>query len=279
MMVEITFKIKKTLKVPVDAPDLNPDIIVGKSLDEVRNIEIWEGNRKIKLCEIFDVNGEQADKIEELHIKIIGDVSKVKRIGQKMSGGNIQIDGNAGVYLGNKMKDGSIIVSGDAGSWLGAFMQGGMIEVKGNAGDFVGASYRGKSEGMKGGMILIHGDAGNEIGCWMKGGTIQIMGNSEGYPGTHMKNGTIYVGKNCLCRAGAQMSGGKIIIDGKIPEILPSFTIEGVRGSARLGKEKIQGPFFLFVGDGNEEGEGRLYVRKEGNDGLKYCEDYLDMEV
>jgi formylmethanofuran dehydrogenase subunit C len=278
-MAEITFKIKKALRVPVDAPDLNPDGIVGKSLDEIRNIEIWEGNRKINLCEIFDVNGEQVNKIEDLSIRVIGDVSKVKRIGQNMSGGKIKIDGNAGMYLGNKMKDGSIIVSGDAGSWLGASMLGGRIEVKGNTSDFVGASYRGKSEGMKGGMILIHGDAGNEIGCWMKGGTIQIMGSSETYPGMHMKNGTIYIDKNCLCRAGAQMSGGKIIINGKISEILPSFAIESIRGSARIGKEKIQGPFYLFVGDGNEDGEGRLYVRKEGNEDLKYCEDYLDMEV
>lgn len=278
-MAEITFKIKKTLRVPIDAPELNPDSIIGKSLDEIRDIEVWEGNRKINLGEIFDVNGEQADKIEELCIRVIGDVSKVKRIGQNMSGGNIQIDGNAGMYLGNKMKDGRIVVNGDARSWLGASMLGGRIEVKGNAGDFVGASYRGKSKGMKGGMILIHGDAGNEIGCWMKGGIIQIIGNSDTYPGMHMKNGTIYVGKNCLCRAGAQMSGGKIIINGKIPEILPSFTIESIRGSTRIGKEKIKGPFYLFVGDGNEDGEGRLYVRKEGNDDLKYREDYLDIEV
>jgi formylmethanofuran dehydrogenase subunit C len=278
-MAEITFKIKKTLRVPIDAPDLGPDGIIGKSLDEICKIEIWEGNRKINLGEIFDVNGEKVDKLEELSIRVIGDVSKVKRIGQNMSGGNIQIDGNAGMYLGNKMKGGSIIVSGDVRSWLGSSMLGGMIEVKGNAGDFVGASYRGKNEGMKGGMILIHGDAGNEIGCWMKGGIIQIMGNSEAYPGMHMKNGTIYVGKNCLCRAGAQMSGGKIIINGKIPEILPSFTIESISGSARIGKEKIQGPFYLFLGDGNEEGEGRLYVRKEGNDDLKYCEDFLDIEA
>ncbi|WP_455277831.1 formylmethanofuran dehydrogenase subunit C [[Eubacterium] cellulosolvens] len=278
-MDEIKFKIKKNLRVPVDAPDLNPDSIVGKSLKEICNIEIWEGNRKINLCEIFDVNGEQVNEIQELNIRIIGNVSKVKRIGQNMSGGNIQIDGNAGMYIGNKMKDGSIIVSGNAGSWLGASMLGGRIEVKGNTGDFVGASYRGKSEGMKGGMILIHGGAGNEIGCWMKGGIIQVMGNSESYPGMHMKNGTIYIGKNCLGRAGAQMSGGKIIINGKIPEILPSFNIESIRGSARIGKEKIQGPFYLFVGDSNEEGEGRLYIRKEKNDELKYCEGYLDKEV
>jgi formylmethanofuran dehydrogenase subunit C len=278
-MAEITFKIKKSLRFQVDAPNLNPDGIVGKSLEEICNMEIWEGNRKINLGEIFDVNGEQVNKIEDLSIRVIGDVRKVKRIGQNMSGGSIQIDGNAGMYLGNKMKDGSIIVSGDAGSWLGASMLGGRIEVKGNTGDFAGASYRGKSEGMKDGMILIHGDAGNEIGCWMKGGIIQILGNSETYPGMHMKNGTIYIGKNCLCRAGAQMSGGKIIINGKIPEILPSFTIESIRGSARIGKEKIQGPFYLFVGDGNEDGEGRLYVRKEGNDDLKYCEDFLDIEA
>ncbi len=155
-------------------------------------------------------------------------------------------------------------------------MKGGTIEVNGNARDFIGASYRGNNNGMSGGAIKIHGNAGSGVGNWMRGGEIQISGDVGIYPGIHMKSGTIYVKKNCLGRAGAQMTGGKIIINGKIPEILPSFYIEEIRGGTRAGQDKISGPFYLFSGDHNEDGGGRLFVRIDSNVHLKWFEKFIE---
>jgi len=275
-MKETQFKVKKILEVPVDASRLCPNYIAGKSEEEINKTEIWEGNQRTKLGKIFDVKGDPGDDPKEVKIKITGEVSKVRRIGQKMDGGAIQIVGDVSMHLGNEMKNGIITVLGNVDSWLGSGMSGGMIEVKGNAGDFVGAASRGNANGMTGGMIKICGNAGSEVGCWMKGGVIQILGNVGIYPGIHMKNGTIYVKENCLGRAGAQMTGGKIILAGKTPEILPSFNIEDVRGDTKVDQEKISGPFYLFSGDHNEDGDGRLYVKIDSNPQLKCFEKFID---
>ena len=275
-MKVVQFKVKKKLIVPVDSQKLSPNNIVGKSEKEIRKTEIWEGNQRTELGKIFDVNGNPGEKLEEVKIKIIGDVSKVRRIGQKMDGGTIQIVGDAGMHLGNEMKNGIITVLGNTESWLGSNMRGGMIEVKGNTGDFVGATYRGNNNGMRDGVIKIHGNAGSEVGCWMSGGVIRILRGVGIFPGIHMKGGTIYVRENCLGRAGAQMTGGKIILAGKIPDILPSFSIEELRGDTKAGQEKISGPFYLFKGDHNEDGNGRLFVKIENNTHLKWFEKFID---
>jgi formylmethanofuran dehydrogenase subunit C len=247
----VQLKVKRALKVPIDAPEISPSFLVGKSNRDICNLEVWEGNRKTKIEKIFEVKGEPRDDTEKIKIKIIGDVSKVKKIGKKMDGGNIQIIGNAGMHLGNDMKNGTISVQGNVGSWLGS--------------------------NMKGGSIIVQGNAGNEVGCWMRGGTIQILGNVGLCPGVHMKNGTIYIKENCLGRAGAQMQGGKIILDGRIPDVLPSFNIESERGSTRVGKEKIEGPFYLFHGDNNEDGNGRLYVKIDNNPQLIWFEKLIEI--
>lgn len=275
-MEEVLFKVKKKLIVPVDAPALSPNNLAGKSVKEVREIKVWEGNQRTELSKIFDVKGDPGDEPEEVKIKINGDVSRVRKIGQKMDGGTIQIAGNAGMHLGNEMKKGTIVVSGNVESWLGSSMKGGIIEVNGNARDFIGAAHRGNNNGMNEGMIKIHGNAGSEVGNWMRGGDIQIFGNVGIYPGIHMKGGTIYVKKNCLGRAGAQMTGGKIIINGKIPEILPSFYIEEIRGGTKAAQDKISGPFYLFSGDHNEDGKGRLFVRIDSNGHLKWFEKFVE---
>jgi formylmethanofuran dehydrogenase subunit C len=155
-------------------------------------------------------------------------------------------------------------------------MKGGVIEVYGNAGDLIGAPYRGETKGMRGGTIIIHGNAGNEIGCWMMGGLIKVKGNCGLFPGIHMKNGTILIHGNTEGRCGALMKGGKVIILGKIPTILSSFTFEEVRSSVKANGEKIDGPFYVFTGDLNEEGSGKIFISTLNNTHLKFYEKYIE---
>lgn len=272
----IQLNVKRELKVPIDASEITPNNMVGKSITDVRKIEVWEGNQRTEIGKIFEVKGEPSKDPEKVMIKIVGDVSKIKRIGKGMDCGEIQIIGNAGMHLGNEMKNGNITVKGNVGSWLGSSMRGGAIEIEGNVGDCVGTSYRGGDYAMSGGIIIVHGNAGNEVGSWMRNGTIQILGSVGLYPGIHMQNGTVYIKDNCKGRAGAQMTGGKIIVCGKIPDILPSFNIEEIKGDTRLGREKIQGPFYLFSGDNNENGNGRLYVKIENNPQLNWFEELIE---
>jgi len=272
---EIILTIKRELCLPVEAGEISPDKLAGKTVKEIESTKIWEGNKQLALDDIFKVS-EKPNGTDEPTIRVIGNASKIRKIGYRTSSGSVIVEGNAGMYVGEEMSGGSILVTGDAGSWLGTKMKGGRIEVKGKAGDYAGAGYRGTTLGMKGGTIIIHDDAGNEVGCWMTNGTIRIKGNTGLFPGIHMSNGTVLVEGSCEGRAGAQMRGGKVIISGYIPAILPSFAFEEIQEKAKCGEEKIAGPFYAFSGDMNENGKGKLSVRVTANPQLKWYEKYLE---
>lgn len=266
---------KYQFKVPVEAECIKPDAFTGKNSGEIEKLPLWEGNKQRTLGELFEIEGEAADKPDNLSIHVYGDVHKVRRIGAGMSAGEIIVHRDAGIHLGEEMKDGKITIGGNADSWLGAMMKGGVIEVKENAGDYVGAAYRGDVKGMRGGTIIIHGNAGNELGCFMWEGLIKVYGNTAQFAGIHMKNGTIIIMGNSEGRAGAEMTGGKIIINGKIGEILPTFNIDSIKAKVKVNGDEVRGPFYLFVGDAAEQGEGRLYVAQPSNPHLKFYEQYL----
>jgi len=262
-------------KVPVEADCISPDAFAGKSLDVISKLPIWEGNRQRNLGELFEIEGAAAEKPENLSIHVEGDAHKVRRIGSKMSAGEIIIDGDIGTHLGEEMKGGKIEVSGSADSWMGAMMKGGSIEVKGNAGDYVGAAYRGMVKGMRGGVITIHGSAGNELGCFMKKGLIKVNGGVAQFAGVHMKDGTIWIMGDSKARVGAEMTGGKIVVCGKVEEILPTFATDSVKAKVKVEGQEVAGPFYLFVGDLTEQGDGKLYVSKSANSHLKSYEGFL----
>jgi len=94
--------------------------------------------------------------------------------------------------------------------------------------------------------------------------------------GLRMHNGTIYVQKDCEGRAGACMNGGKIVVGGFLESVLPTFTIEDVKKKVKIEQnERIEGPFYLFLGDLTENSKGKLYVSKEKNLHLSHYEKLL----
>ena len=68
------------------------------------------------------------------------------------------------------------------------------------------------------------------------------------------------------------MVGGKIIICGFIPSILPTFQIDSIKQNVKVDKSKVSGPFYRFIGDVSEVGKGKLFVSKTNNLHLKYYE-------
>jgi len=271
----ITLTPKRQFKVPVEAEYVTPDNFTEKHIDEIAKLPIWEGNKKRILNELFKIESKTNEASKEITIQIYGNVSKVRRIGAKMCQGKIIIEGATGMHLGEEMEGGTIIVYGNAGSWTGSMMKNGTIEIKGDAGDYIGAPYRGSTQGMKGGTIVVHGNAGNELGCFMRKGLIKISGNVGQFAGMHMRDGTIFIQGNSDGRAGAEMTEGKIIVCGQIPSILPTFTIDSISPSTKLDGEKIEGPFYRFIGDLTENGNGKLFVSKDKNPHLNFYEKYL----
>jgi formylmethanofuran dehydrogenase subunit C len=266
----------KEFTFPVKAECISPDVFQSKTKEELNQLLVWEGNRQKRLEELFKVECEKIGSHEESVIEICGNVSNVRRIGANMTQGEVRIKGDVGAHLGEKMKGGTITVHGNAGGWVGSMMKGGTIEIHGNAGDYLGAPYRGSTEGMKGGQIIVHGDVGNEAGAHMKKAMIKIYGNVSQFAGFRMHDGTIYVQRDCEGRAGACMTGGKIIVKEHLESVLPTFTIDSIKQKVKIGEtESIDGPFYVFLGDLAENGNGKLYVSKEENPHLSHCEKLL----
>lgn len=273
----ISLRPLRDFRFPVLAECLNPDVFQGKTLPEIEALQVWEGNKKKKLGELFKIDGSKAEnQTKSVAIQIFGDVGKVRRIGLEMKSGEITIYGNAGMHLGEEMKSGKITVHGDAGGWAGSMMKGGSIEVHGNADDYLAAPYRGCAEGMHGGMIIVHGNVGTEAGAHMKKGIIKIFGNAGQFLGFRMVEGTVYARGDCEGRAGACMVGGKIVIGGHLESVLPSFTIDSIKPRVKIDESEFaDGPLYVFLGDLTENGNGKLYVSKGKNPHLSYCEKFL----
>lgn len=271
----MTLRLKRELRVPVDAGNVSSDTLAAKSLEEIAKLELWEGNRRCLLCDVFEVEGKSGRGPDETSVCLVGDLSKVRRIGSGMTGGEVTVKGNVGMHAGEEMEGGKLVVNGDAGSWLGTAMKGGMIEVEGNVGDYIGGIHRGDNRGMQGGTILVRGNAGVDVGSHMRGGLIRVSGNAGQFAGIHMKEGTIVVRGNVDGRAGACMTGGKIVLCGYVSSVLPTFTIDDVKEKVKAEGEELAGPFYVFVGDLAEHGSGKLYVATGVNVHLKSYETLL----
>jgi formylmethanofuran dehydrogenase subunit C len=264
-LAEIILKSKGCIDIMVEAEFIRPDIFAGKRREEIEGLPVWQGPCQLPLSEFFDVDVTGNGSPEETSILIDGDVSRVKRIGQGMKAGKIEILGSAGMHLGSEMAGGSILLRGDAGSWAGMEMKGGLLQITGNAGDHIGSAYRGSWRGMTGGKILIEGNTRSQIGGGLAGGQIIVNGDVENFCGIRQNGGTILVRGSAVRGLGAEMTGGIAIVCGKIHSFLPGFQESGIEENSMLSDIRLEGRFTKFAGDYaiGKNSKGLLYW-KEG---------------
>jgi formylmethanofuran dehydrogenase subunit C len=262
-MALITLKLKGKIGITVEAETIRPDMMQGKKKEEIKGLQVWQGPQQLPLAEFFDVEMEDNGNPEDTKVLIEGDVSRVKRIGQGMKSGMIEIMGSAGMHLGEEMAGGSIIVHGDAGAWAGMEMKGGMLQILGDAGDHVGCAYRGSWRGMTGGQILIGRNARSQVGGGLAGGSIVVEGSVQNFCGVRQGGGAILVKGSARRGAGAEMTGGALAILGAIEQFLPGFLKAGTEENPKLGDLSIEGRFDKFTGDYaiSKNPKGSLYLR------------------
>jgi formylmethanofuran dehydrogenase subunit C len=270
----ITLTVKKQLTFPVIAECITPEVLQGKTADEIAALAVWEGNKEKKLRDIFSIE-QTPEEIPSITVK--GDAAEIRRVGSGMKQGEIVVNGNIGMHLGEKMKGGKITVNGNAGQWTGSEMRDGLIEIHGDASDYLASPYRGSDTGMSGGKIVVDGNVGNDCCGYMKGGVVKIRGNAGPFLGFRMKEGAIHVEKKCASRLGANMSGGKIIVSGLLEEPMPTFSIDSIKPKVKFDStETVQGPFYVFIGDLAENStNGKLFVSKVNNPQLAGYERFL----
>jgi formylmethanofuran dehydrogenase subunit C len=252
-MQTVTIRPKKAITISVEAENISPDRFAGKTQKEIESLEVWLGNQRTTIGELFSVEAEGTGSPDDTKIMMEGDFSRVKRIGEGMTGGLIMIKGNVDMHLGARMSGGRITVAGNADSWAGREMKGGEIVIEGNAGYYLGSGYRGETCGMRGGKITVMGNALDFVGEHMCGGEIVVKGSAGILPGLSNNGGRIVIEGN-TSRPGGEMVKGTIIISGTVDEMIPVFKLEGTEALDGVTYKK-------YTGDMVVNGKGVLYVK------------------
>lgn len=214
--VFLEFTLEGTL--PVEAPGLTPDNILGKTEKEISKTPVLVGNRWQSLGEVFKVTrrGDQA-------LVLSGDLSHVKRIGERMQGGLLVLQGRPGMHLGESMGNGTIVVEGNVPDWCCCNMHGGLVVVEGDAGNMLAGALPGEMRGMRGGAVIVRGNTGIRTGEAMRRGLVAVGGSSGEFAGARMVAGTLAVCGRLARRAGGGMKRGTVLALGGVDEMLPSF--------------------------------------------------------
>ncbi len=261
--------------IPVEIEGLVPNVVRELPLAEIERFEIFHGNEKLPLAELFKIAGDGSDGRMEFE----GNLAGVHWIGAGMTAGVIDVAGDAGRHVGSEMRGGEIHVHGNASDWVGGEMHGGLIHVRGRAGHLIGAAYRGSKRGMTGGTILIGGEVGNEIGHTMRRGTLVVGGGCGDFVGVNIIAGTVLVLGECGIRPAAGMRRGTVgLLGPDPPQMLSTFRRGGrfqplvlqlilrelVKLNFAVPQELFTASYQLYHGDLVALGRGEVLVREAG---------------
>lgn len=258
--IELT--LTSSIKIPLEFDNVLPELLYDKSLDKIKEVILYQGNRKKRLDELFgvDVDGT-ADEASDCKIIINGKLDRIKYIGNKMSCGVIIANGDVDLHAGAMMSGGHLIINGNAESYLGREMTGGLIEVMGSVREFCASSYVGEWRGMNGGKIIIDANAGKQLADCMLNGYIHIKGNCDILPGVHMAGGFIQIDGDVESWPGGQMKKGTIVVTGHIKDMLQGFKRKERVCNPLINGKYFYGKYDLYLGDIGANGNGQLWVK------------------
>ena len=94
---------------------MTPDKLFGKTEAEIKAVNVWWGNKEKNTGDLFYVSvDETAGSADEVKIVLDGDLSRVKRIGNGMTAGEIEANSTVDMHCGAMMRGGKIVIEGDA---------------------------------------------------------------------------------------------------------------------------------------------------------------------
>lgn len=256
---------------PVDGSVLCPDRIAGLGRRETGDLPIFVGNRRERLGDVFEIEGEGSEEIE-----VEGDLSSWGRVGAGMTRGRLTVRGPVGPRAGTGMRGGVLSVEGDAADYAGEGMRGGVLRIRGHAGAHLAAPLPGRRHGAEGGAILVGGNAGEMAGFLMRRGTIVVAGDAGPAAGCAMLAGTLFVFGRLGPGAGALMRRGTIVSLAP-SDVLPVFLPTGPSRQPYLNLyyEPIEaaglpvppaaraGWYHRYVGDVSGSGKGEILLLGE----------------
>jgi formylmethanofuran dehydrogenase subunit C len=253
----------------LDLSSLLPHLLAGKTAAAIERIELQTTRARVTVGDAFRLRPGDTQ-----HIRIEGACDRLDRIGEGMAGGEILVDGDAGMRAGRLMAGGRLTVRGDAGPWAASRMSGGVIEIAGHVGERLGGPLAGETVGMRGGVAVVRGDAGERAGDRMRRGIILVEGGAGRYAGGRMIAGTLVIRRRAGPLPGYLMRRGTIVLGAGADEFSPTFVDCGVHdlvalrlmsafiaaSSVRLAS-LLRRPLRRFAGDMAVLGKGEIFSK------------------
>jgi formylmethanofuran dehydrogenase subunit C len=116
-----------------------------------------------------------------------------------------------GRHAGEAMSGGRLEITGDAGDWLACELAGGDVFVAGDAGDNVAAALPGSVVGMRGGRVIVAGGVGHLLASRLRRGVVAVGDGCGDAAGFEMRAGTVVVGGEVGSHPGLGMRRGSMI--------------------------------------------------------------------
>ena len=202
----------------LDLSPLVPHRLTAKSAADIAKIELQTTRMRLTVGEAFRVRmGDPG------HIRIEGACERLDQIGQGMTGGEIEVEGDVGNQAGRLMAGGRLTIRGCAGHWAASGMKGGRLEITGDAGDRLGGPLAGEMAGMRGGIVVVRGNAGERTGDRLRRGTIVIEGAAGAHAASRMIAGTLIVRRQAGALPAYLMRRGTLVLGEGSVQFSPTF--------------------------------------------------------
>jgi formylmethanofuran dehydrogenase subunit C len=219
-MSALAFRLREAPPERLDLSPLVPKILANLPVADIARLAIGTSRMGVKVGDLFDITaGDAAD------IRIIGGSPRLDRVGERLDGGRIIVEGDVGQRLAFGMTGGEIRVSGAAGPFAASAAAGGVIRIDGDADERAGGAVHGAMYGLNGASLVIRGRAGPRLGDRMRRGLVIVGGGAGAFAGCRMIAGTILT-PDLGDHAGYGMRRGTILTH-RSGEMLPSFVDTG----------------------------------------------------
>jgi formylmethanofuran dehydrogenase subunit C len=222
-MKPLVLKLRARPEQRLDLSPLVPHRLAGMTAAEIERIAVHTTRTRMTVGDVFRLRMGDVD-----HIRLQGACDRLDRIGERMTGGEIVVDGDVGAQAGRLMSGGQIIVRGSAGPWAASGMRGGELRIAGDADGRLGGPLSGETAGMRGGIVVVGGSVGERAGDRMRRGTIIVEGGAGPYAGSRMIAGTLIVRRNAGALPGYLMRRGTIVLGAGAEQMSPTFIDCGV---------------------------------------------------
>ena len=217
--MSVRLRLRQPPGLRLDLRGIVPAALAGLDDAAIERLPLAQGREALPLAEFFDVSVDGDGDT----LTFEGDLSRCDRIGWRLAGGRIVVNGAAGDHAGAGMTAGELHIHGSAGLLAACEMAGGQLIVDGNVGDFAASAQPGSLDGMRGGTLIVRGNAGDRFGDRMRRGTVLVFGDAGDFFASRLVAGSIALGGRAGAHVGYGMRRGSLVFAGTAPAVAATF--------------------------------------------------------